>query len=90
MEKLDKDNWFVDGNELEISLVNFHARIEMNFEEEDVNFLVIITDKDMNMGFFRFDNLEDAIVFVDSIYYMFDYKEVVDEYNNRSSKKLKK
>ena len=64
MAEIEANRWYTTDNEVIRFLWRLHVRIEMKAEDDKVYALLTVTDEEMNKESFRFNNLEDGIVFV--------------------------
>ena len=92
MKRIEKNHWFVNNNQLSISLMNFYVSITFN-QNKDTYFVLDVIDSDMNHLYFYFNTLEKAINFTEEI--VAHSKTNVDvinlyneKYNSKNEKKL--
>ena len=94
MASIKSDHWYIDGNNLNISLMNFYAEVIMVPKDNKVSFLVKTVDSNMADTYFPFDTLENAISFTEEVIArQRTNEEVLDYYLNNiedNSKKLLK
>lgn len=88
--RIKMDHWFIDNNELSISLMNLY--VDLTIYREKV--FERIVDNNMNEKYYEFNSLEDGIYFAeDYIKYLFTLEEVDEQYKkfkngNNLSRKL--
>ena len=68
MSRIELDHWFINGNELSISLMRYYVSIEMVKDDENITFLLnISTGSGGEKIVLPFKEIEDAIVFTENI-----------------------
>ncbi len=83
MNRINLDHWFVNDNELGISLMKFYVNIKMINEDNDIYYIarVINSETEIKEISFKFLSLEDAITFTENIVSKcFTFDEVRDKY----------
>ena len=81
MHKMEKNSWFLNKNELNISLMRFHVNIKILKNSDFVFFIWTITDNERNKLSLNFNSLEDAISFTEMINDKRNINEVIELYN---------
>ncbi len=68
MNMIKKDHWYINDNELAITLMRYYVSIMLVNDEGDISFKLTVAggagSKEMNLSF---SNLEDAIVFTEDV-----------------------
>lgn len=94
MVTLEKDRWYVRDNTLSISLMRFHAAIEViNIDEETLLIRLSVHDSDMRDFHYAFKTLEESIDFVENqVNKSYTLEEVSERYQDiyLNDKKIKK
>ena len=68
MSRIGLNPWYINGNELSISLMNYYVSIEMVNDDGDISFLLnISTGAGGKNIVLPFKEIEDAIVFTENI-----------------------
>jgi len=65
MNKIDLNHWYLKENEISISLLRFHVKINILKNKEFIYFQTIIKDTNEQELTFNFYSIEDAISFVE-------------------------
>ena len=82
MGRIKLDHWFINDNELSISLMRYYVDINISYDEK-VNILLRVIDSDRKELFFDFDSLEKAIIFTEAVINKCpNYQAIEDAYNN--------
>ena len=93
MERISLDHFFVDKNNIAISLWNFSVNISIKNNSNGIYCEERVKDSELNELVFNFCNLEDAIMFTERINKCFIKEEVIKIYEdfieNGLIKKLK-
>ena len=66
MEKIRKNHWYVNKNRLSISLIRFHAEINVVYKDDNICAILIVTRDDRKTLSLNFDSIEDAILFTEN------------------------
>ena len=61
MTKEELDNWFIKGKMFSISLLNYY--VDICYIKNSDEFILRVTDNNMNKYYYQFDNYEDALEF---------------------------
>ena len=64
MGRIEKDHWFVKGNELSISLMRFHVKIKQDSKSE--SYILKIGNSMMEELKIKFSTLEESIYFTEN------------------------
>ena len=83
MDRIHLNHWFVNENELAISLMSFYVSIKMISENNDIYYIarVVNSNTDIKEISFKFLSLEEAITFTESIIAKcFTFDEIRDKY----------
>ena len=89
MKRIQKDNWFIKDNEINISLLRFHTSINILKNDDYVFFHVKVVDEYGKELKFNFYTLEDAIYFTENVVVnCWDAKEVQGAYDKLLSKEI--
>ena len=90
MRRVELDHWFIDRNELNISLMNFHVGISPLIIEDHVYYKVRIVDSNRKDSIYIFENLEKSVEFTEEIVNkVFSLEEVGELYKDSFSKNKK-
>lgn len=91
MERIKLDHWYITGNELGISLMNFFARINMVERVDGLKFRLGVYYDSKEVQVYYFDDLENAIGFTENtISKCFYPEEIIDAYNKKYGEKTLK
>lgn len=95
MKIIKRNNWFINDNELVISLMRFYVSISIIYDNNLVfNVRVVNSDTEIKEMKFAFSTLEDAIVFTEEVVSKcFNFEDVergYDSFNKNISKNLVK
>ena len=63
MERIKRNNWYVDGNKLYMSLENYHVIIDFVDYFGELEFVVTVFDKSHQKRQYPFPTLKKAIYF---------------------------
>ena len=90
MPRLEKNNWFVQGNDLSISLMSYYAFIS----NKNSKYKLEVIGKSDNWLVMNFDTLEDAMVFTEkTVANCFEDEEITqayeDQYKGQTKGKVK-
>ncbi len=81
MAKINKTHWFINNNELSISLLRFH--VEINFIDNDNTVKIKIKDNNEEYISLTVNSLEEAISFTENVIIKCKNKEeIIDNYKN--------
>ena len=67
MKNINKNNWYIQGNQAKISLMRLHASFNVCKNDESVFYQLIVNDNDMKTLTLNFYTLEDVISFVENV-----------------------
>ena len=67
MGKIDLNNWFVDGNSLSVSLLNYWIDINIKSDNNGIYIQMEVVDNNMDKYIFKFKTMGDAVDFVDNV-----------------------
>ncbi len=82
MRKCFYNHYYVGKNEIVIALEKYFVSIKIISNNGDIRYEERIMDADMHIIVFKFDSLEDAIIFAEDIVSdSNDYSEMIDCYN---------
>ena len=87
--RIEKNHWFVRGNELSISSMSFFIRIVPVIHDDRISTCLIVKDDSMNEIMGSFDNYEKAIDFAENYVYMSDSLDSVKKSYDENNKSLK-
>ena len=80
MPKLEKNNWFVQGNDLSISLLCYYAFIS----NKGNKYKLEVIGKSDNWLIMNFDTLEDAMMFTENtVSNCFEDEEITQAYEDK-------
>lgn len=65
MDRISLNHWYLHGNELSISLMRFHVKINILKESQNLYFQLTIMDEDYKESIINFNSIEDAISFTE-------------------------
>ena len=83
MDRINMDHWFVNDNELAISLMRFYVGIKICSENDDIYCIarVVNAESDIKEISFKFLSLEEAITFTENtVAKCFTFEEVRNKY----------
>jgi len=83
MNRINLNHWFVNDNELSISLISFYVNIKMISENDEIYYIarVINSESEIKEVGFKFLSLEEAITFTENIVSKcFTFDELRDKY----------
>ena len=84
MVRIELNHWFANKDGLSISLLRFYADIEIQSEDNNINYLLTIYDSDRKTLSLSFSSLEDAISFTeDTVLKATELSVIAEEYHNR-------
>ena len=90
MSRINKSHWFINENDLTISLMRFHVKIQLKQAKERIIVQLIITDQEQKNLSFHFNTLEEAITFTERIIdKSANNQEIIDKYMEFQEKKEK-
>ena len=94
MRMLKLNRWYIEGNELRISLLRYYVNIMINEGEKGIEYIVKVIDKHNDILVIVLHSLESAISFVeDVINKSSDFNEIFDKckeyFDNEVTRKLK-
>ena len=80
MPKLEKNNWFVQGNDLSISLLCYYAFIS----NKNGKYKLEVIGKSDNWLVMNFDTLEDAMIFTEkTVANCYEDEEITQAYEDK-------
>ncbi len=65
MKKIELNHWFINENDMSISLIRVFASIKILTKNNKLCFRVTLVDEKNNSFIFDFDCLEEAVTFVE-------------------------
>ena len=66
MKKIEAKNWFINDNDLMVSLLHLYVKIKIK-KDDDLTFKLIVIDQKMEELILDFQTLEDAIKFTEDV-----------------------
>ena len=83
MQRIEFDHWFVNNNELSISLMRYFVKIESYVVDDDLCVMLTVIDDNINNLELCFTRLEDAISFAENeINGCKSFEEILERYAN--------
>ena len=80
MNKIKLNHWFLNDNELTISLMRFFVKIQILMNDEFIYYQLVVKSEDDSLTF-NFYSLEDAVCFCEKVISQCKNKdEIVDKY----------
>ena len=95
MIRLELNHWFINNNSISISLMRYFVEINIDYNDVNLFYRLIIHDSNKNELVFNFYSLEDAIWFTENVINKCkSFKEIINEYesefNNNRFKSLER
>ena len=83
MIRLELNHWFINNNSISISLMRYFVEINIDYNDVNLFYRLIIRDSNKNELVFNFYSLEDAIWFTENVINKCEsFKEIINEYEN--------
>lgn len=80
MERMNKNHWFVNKDELSISLMRFHVSIKQVLSDNISHWTIIIKNSEMEELKIGFKTLEECILFTENyIDNSHDFNEIIEK-----------
>jgi len=84
MEKLLLNHWFINENNMSISLMRFHVSINTYVKDDKLSFVLVATNSNMDKLALSFDSLESAINFTECEITLCDnFNDIAEHYKTK-------
>lgn len=81
MNKIELNHWYMDGNELSISLMRFYVKIQILKNNQMIYYQLYTKGENNKNLTFNFYTIEDAIFFTEQIIaHSYDIDEILKKY----------
>ena len=92
MSNFKLNHWFINGNELSISLMRYYVDINMNLDDySGICFILRVIDSNRRQLLFNFDSIEKAVVFTETVIdKCLTFEEIKEAYNKYYSTDIAK
>lgn len=91
MRRFKLNHWFINDNQLSISLMRYYVDIDMTVDDDDTSVILRVVDSNRKELFFDFDSMETAVAFTEAVIDKCStYNDIEEAYNKYYSEDMPK